>query len=233
MQRTIELDGRTVVYDFLRKKVKNINLRIYPDGSMRVSAAKSVPVSAVEAFLRSQSGRILGALNRFAAAPQPQPRPALFANGETFSLLGQPICIRVLPGTQNRAQLKENELLLTLCDPENAASRARLFQQWSTEMCKTFFEQSCRRMLPLLQNFGVPHPSITVRHMKSRWGSCRPQKQAVTLNLRLLEYPTACIDFVVLHELVHFVHPNHSSDFYRLLSELMPDWRERKKLLRS
>jgi predicted metal-dependent hydrolase len=229
--RTIELNGRTVVYDFLRKKVKNINLRIHPNGSIRVSAAKNVPVSAVEAFLRSQSGRILSALERFAAAPPPQ--LILFADGETFPLLGQPIRIRVLIGTQNRAQLAENELLLTLCEPENAALRARLFQQWNMEMCKTFFDQSCSRMLSLLQGSGVLRPSITVRRMTSRWGSCRPQKQAITLNLRLLEHPAVCIDFVVLHELIHFVHPNHSQAFYRLLSELMPDWRERKRLLES
>ena len=64
--------------------------------------------------------------------------------------------------------------------------------------------------------------------MTSCWGVCHPKKGSITLNRRLLEMPAGCIEYVVLHELAHFVHPNHSRAFYSLLTEWMPDWRERK-----
>ena len=77
----------------------------------------------------------------------------------------------------------------------------------------------------------VPSPRIHIRSMDTRWGSCLPQKAIITLNRHLLEMPVSCIEYVVLHEFCHFLYPNHSKDFYAILSTLMPDWQQRKKLL--
>lgn len=231
MQRTIVLDGRKIEYEFLRKKVKNMNLRVRADGSVVVSAAKGVPIDAVEAFLRAQSGRILRALDRFAAAPKHTMTTAV-ADGETFLLLGRPVLLRLAAGAMPSARLAGTELILTLPEPEKEGQREQLFQQWSGEMCKTVFGEACDRLLPLLVPYEIARPAITVRSMTTRWGSCRPQKGAITLNRRLLEYPIATIEFVVMHELVHFVHPNHSQRFYELLTALMPNWREREKPLK-
>ena len=93
-------------------------------------------------------------------------------------------------------------------------------------------EQICREIYPLFKGYGVPWPKITVRDMTSCWGSCRPARAAITLNSRLIGQPRDSIEYVVLHEFAHFIHPNHSKDFYALVSELMPDWRERKEKLR-
>lgn len=231
MVRTIILNGRTVEYEFVRKKVKNINLRVRTDGTVFVSAARSVPIAAVESFLRAQTDRILRALDRFASAPPAHTFQA--ADGEEFLLFGETAVIQVTAGKENRAQLTGSVLTLSLRDPDDAPLRLRTFQQWHTEMCKTVFSQVCDRMLPLLKDRRIPRPAITIRTMTSRWGSCRPQKQAITLNSRLAEHPIPCIEFVVLHELVHFVHPDHSQHFYDLLTAQMPDWRDRKRLLES
>jgi predicted metal-dependent hydrolase len=67
--------------------------------------------------------------------------------------------------------------------------------------------------------------------METRWGSCLAHKGIITLNKRLLEAPRHCIEYVVMHELCHFLHPDHSKRFYAFLTTLMPDWRERKSIL--
>ncbi len=67
--------------------------------------------------------------------------------------------------------------------------------------------------------------------MKSRWGSCLPGKGIITLNKRLLEAPRGCIQYVILHELCHLIHPDHSKRFYGLLAAWMPDWKEWKTRL--
>ena len=67
--------------------------------------------------------------------------------------------------------------------------------------------------------------------MKKRWGSCQHQTKTITINSQLIEAPRFCIEYVMMHEFCHFIHPNHSKDFYTLLQVMMPDWKERKKML--
>jgi len=67
--------------------------------------------------------------------------------------------------------------------------------------------------------------------MKARWGSCLRDSQAILLNFELIKAPKYCIDYVVLHELIHFVHKNHDQKFYSFLTSLMPDWKKRKAIL--
>ena len=86
-------------------------------------------------------------------------------------------------------------------------------------------------LYPLFKKYGIEKPALRIRDMETRWGSCLAKKGIVTLNKRLLEAPRNCIEYVVMHELCHFMHPNHSKYFYAFLSMLMPDWKERKQFL--
>lgn len=91
--------------------------------------------------------------------------------------------------------------------------------------------QICQEIYPLFAPMGVEFPQIKIRTMKTQWGSCRPYEGIITLNRRLLEAPREAIEYVVLHEFAHFIHLNHSKDFYELVESLMPDWKERKAML--
>ncbi len=91
--------------------------------------------------------------------------------------------------------------------------------------------QICQEIYPLFAPMGVEFPQIKIRTMKTQWGSCRPYEGIITLNRRLLEAPREAIEYVVLHEFAHFIHLNHSKDFYELVERLMPDWKERKAML--
>ena len=70
-----------------------------------------------------------------------------------------------------------------------------------------------------------------VKDMKTRWGSCNITKKRIWLNLKLVQYPPECLEYVILHELIHLKVPNHSADFYAELDQYMPDWQMRRKIL--
>ena len=106
-----------------------------------------------------------------------------------------------------------------------------MVNKYLDRQCKTVFSEIIGELYPMFQKYGVEMPTLRIRDMETRWGSCLVKKGIVTLNKRLLEAPRNCIEYVVMHELCHFIHPNHSKQFYGFLAMLMPDWKERKQLL--
>lgn len=110
-------------------------------------------------------------------------------------------------------------------------AQARTLPPAPREACRALFAQALTAQLSLLAPYGVKMPQLRLRDMKSRWGSCAWKKGAVTLNTRLFYAPRECLDYVVLHELCHFVHPDHGPGFHALMAALMPDYKQRKRRL--
>ena len=89
------------------------------------------------------------------------------------------------------------------------------------------------RIYPLFARLLPEKPELRVRWMKSRWGVCCPAKNRITLNKQLMGKPRAAMEYVVLHEYVHFLHPDHQAGFHAEMAKWMPDYRERRKLLKT
>lgn len=83
----------------------------------------------------------------------------------------------------------------------------------------------------IIEKYEIKKPSISIRTMKARWGFCIKDKNIVLLNYELIKAPKYCIDYVVLHELIHFKFRNHDKEFYSFMTALMPDWKKRKEIL--
>ena len=231
--RRIVLGDRAVDYVLERKRVRNINLRVRPDGSVRVSCPLLTPQSRIDAFLRAEEKRILAALTRAEAAAKRRPEPEHCADGETLSVWGEPVTLRIRRGSRGGAALEGNELWLTVRDPDDEGQRRRALERWQKQSCEEALTAMCRRLHPAFASRGVAFPELRFRRMSSRWGSCQPKTGVVTFNLRLCELPAACVLYVAAHELTHFLQPNHSAAFYAELARVLPDWAERRALLRS
>ncbi len=91
----------------------------------------------------------------------------------------------------------------------------------------------CKEIYPYFKNLGVKYPQIKFRLMVSQWGNCHFRKGILTFNKYLAFAPLECIEYVVAHEFTHFIHPNHSKDFYNELSKVMPDWKGRREKLKK
>ena len=92
---------------------------------------------------------------------------------------------------------------------------------------------SLERMYPLVEPLGVPRPVLRARFMTSRWGSCHVAKGVVVLNTALAAAEEDLLDYVTLHELVHFLHPNHGAGFYAAMDALLPDWQVKRRRLKG
>lgn len=103
---------------------------------------------------------------------------------------------------------------------------------YSEEQCMALFTELSEQYYPLFAEvLGHRRPRLRVRDMKTRWGSCSRKTGTITLNRRLAQRPRAAAEYVVLHEYVHFVHPNHQKGFHAMMARLMPDYKQRQKLL--
>lgn len=229
MTRSIILGGREVKYELQRKNVKNINLRIKPDMSIYVSASNRVSIAELERFMREKSEFILKALDKFSARGA-TPQPPQYETGDVVRLLGTDYPLTVLRGKQDTVSFDGSSVFLCVKDTADLELKQKTLDKWLKEKCRVVIDESCRRIYPAFQKRGVKYPSeIRVRTMKSKWGSCMPQRGVLTFNTNLLAAPQECVDYVVAHEFTHFLHPDHSAAFYAELARVIPDWKRLKK----
>ena len=236
MKRAVLLNGVSVEYELTVKKVKNINLRIKPDGSVCVSANRYAPIRVIENFMLSRADFILSALERFEqGCPNVQKNPE-YADRETVTLLGKILELRVSEGKTNdvRPLFDEGYIALSVKDASDAVLRKKVFESWRRQLCKEIIAELCKRTYEKNAVFaerGIAFPALHFRTMRTRWGSCNSSGGSLNFNYSLIEAPIECIEYVVVHEFVHFLHPNHSKDFYGALTALMSDWKSRKEIL--
>ena len=104
---------------------------------------------------------------------------------------------------------------------------------YSDKELSALLRERIRLRLPVMEALcGISCKSISVRRMKTRWGSCTTKIGAIRINLDLIHYPDSCLDYILLHELLHIRVPNHGPKFRALMTKYMPDWKERRKMLR-
>ena len=230
-QRTVLLEGKLLEYTLERKNVKNVNLHVRKDGSVYVSANPFVSAQQVDDFLVSKVHFILNAQKRFRMQAEMRPQPKQYVSGETFYIQGRALRLKVTQASQNRIFTDGVHIFLELKDLSDCTKRQRMVSNFLDQQCRDVFGGIVQEIYPVFQKYGVAMPIVRIREMDTRWGSCLVRKGIITLNKRLLEAPRNCIEYVVMHEFCHFIHPNHSKHFYGFLSMLMPDWRERKALL--
>ena len=150
-------------------------------------------------------------------------------DGESFRILGHDRRLKVIEGKKNKVEHDESYITLTVKDANDFTLKMKLMDRWLMSICKDTIQSLCDAIYPKFQKYGVLYPTIRYRNMVSRWGSCQPKRGILTFNYALVEAPISCVEYVVVHEFTHFLHPDHSKKFYQQLAMFMPDWKDRKK----
>lgn len=214
-----------------RKNVKNINLRVKPNLEVSVSANNDVPLEYIKDFVYSKAKWINRNLDYYKKTRNIEHGEKEYINGESFRYLGRQYRLKIFSSEEENVKYFRGYIHLYSYDLDDFEQKERLMEDWYKERSKIIFKDSLDRMYNLIKSYDIKYPTLRIRKMKSRWGTCYPNKNKIILNRVLIKAPKDCIDYVVLHELIHFKHKNHGNDFYRLLDILMPDWQSKKKIL--
>ena len=231
IKRSVIFEGREICYQLERKNVKNLNLRVRKDGSVFVSANDRVPCEEIDLFIQSKASYILKVIDHFREMAQYKPQPKQYVSGETFYIQGRGLRLQVSQAKKDAISSDGVYIFLEVKDINDVEKKRRIVTRFLDQECKTVFSEVIEDLYPLVKKYGIEKPTLRIRDMETRWGSCLTKKRVITLNKRLLESPRNCIEYVVMHELCHLIHPNHSKQFYSFLTMLMPDWKERKVYL--
>ena len=233
--RVIVSGGREIRWLLTRKKVKNINLRIKPDGIVYVSASKRVPVKYIEDFIRSKTDFILSALGKFAShasAPELPEPDTEYEDGTTLCYFGENYTLSIFIAARENVVIDGDRLIVYARTEDRVGKVLKKFYLKETE--KFFAElnkSTCLRFIS--KGYAVPAAELQIRKMSSRWGSCHINSKKIVMNSRLALYPPECSEYVFVHEYAHFVVPNHSPDFYAVLGDVMPEYKKYRKILKE
>ncbi|MBQ7798402.1 MAG: M48 family metallopeptidase [Clostridia bacterium] len=226
-----------------KKRMKNIRLSISKSGNVTVSIPYSTTYSYAYQFLVRKREWIVCQINKI-HTNLANDSCNFVDNGNIF-LFGKNYPLKVELSTKNKVifnnfdntQNNSNDINshhgFTIYTKDTSSDNARImFIKW----CKKYFLDFATNRLNYIysQIFNDNNlPIVKIKTMKSMWGNCNFVKRIITLNLYLAKTPMHCIDYVIVHELAHLIHHNHSKDFHDLLSRLLPDWKTRKKTLKD
>jgi predicted metal-dependent hydrolase len=185
----------------------------------------------IDDFVRANAETVFRAIEKYKEIAE-NSRPGLeYINGENVSVLGEKMPLRIMTDKKSRAELTHEGITILVPDISDKDMKAKALETLMRDVCKKATFEAIEHIYPRVEGLNVPRPTVKFRKMTRKWGVCRPERKEITFSYMLASVPSECIEYVVMHELVHFLHPDHSSRFYERLAELMPDWRERKRHL--
>ncbi|MDE6757786.1 MAG: M48 family metallopeptidase [Clostridia bacterium] len=228
--RTFTIDGETIEYELVRRKMKSIRLRIIGNGTLAVSCPMRTPIYEVErAIVKNRDWIRSTTLRALEQNPKSQKRE--YYTGEKFLFLGVERTLLTAQNSRESVQLREDYIFLNARSLDDLDRKKKLLDKWYIQQTQQIFSQRFYAQIEKFKSLFPYDYKLKIRSMTARWGSCMINRNTVVLNSKLIYADESLIDYVILHELTHFKYKNHDKDFYALLTYLCPDWKARKKML--
>lgn len=239
----------TITYEVSYTPRKTLAIEVHPDLRVTIQAPEAANLTEIEAKVRKRAAWILRQQRRFETYLPHLPLRQ-YLSGETHRYLGRQYRLKIDEieagdGPSHRdgqpkpgVKLSRGYFYIQVSDKTNTDQVKKLLTEWYRVQARRVFKAQLdicfakgrshweRRFLDL------PYPDLTIRQMKSRWGSCTPDGK-ILLNLKLIQVPKMYIDYVIMHELCHLKEHNHTRQFYDLLDRVMPNWRDLREKLNT
>ena len=222
------VDG--VVVMVWRKRIKNLNLAVYgADGQVRISVPLFTSEARIRQTIRARMEWIRKHQKRLSLQPMAAELQAV--TGERHSLFGRGHFLEVIEGTGRHHVCLESAARIIRMHVRPGTSQVKRMQ-----LLRDWYRLQLKMRVPeLLEHWqsqvGEELHEWRIKRMKTRWGTCNIAKRRIWLNLELAKRPEECLEYILVHELVHLLEPGHSKKFYAHMDRLLPEWRYRDSLL--
>lgn len=200
-----------------RSNVRKITFRIN-NGEINVIAPSALPTAEIERLFKEN----------FSTLKEMIDKRVKFENGANVVFLGKEYKLHIIKNDWTRVEEIDEKIVVFSPEPDNEEYNKAIYIEFLRHRAKVFLPEIVAKMYSLVEKLGADKPIISIRRAKTRWGSCRKGSSVISLNLFLMNMPVECIEYVVLHELVHIIHADHSREFWNTLEKLMPDYKKRK-----
>lgn len=225
---TLELGDISV--EVVRKDIKHVHLSVYPpSGRVKIAAPERMSLDTLRAFTISRLGWIRQQQQKMREQPRETPRE--YIDRESHHVWGRRCLLKVMEVEATpRLVVRHRRMTLSVRPGTAAAARAEILAQWYRQQLKQVARELIDKWQPLM---GVRVERFFVQQMKTKWGSCNPAAGTIRLNTELAKKPQECLEYIVVHEMVHLLEPTHNARFVMLLERFMPNWQAYRDQLNS
>jgi len=230
-KRTVTLDSGEVELDIVRSSRRTVALYVRPGGTLLIRAPWYVPVNLLLQFVHRKTSWIEQQIIRLKDA-KPVGEALPITDKGIVPFMGKELTVKVIDGSHRSAAATDGQLILTVNREATPEYLSEMTEAWYLREAKAYMRLRTAE-LAAMHSGKLPAPSaVNVRKMKRRWGSCN-SNGTILLNRELIKKDPALIDYVIIHELCHLVHHNHSGEYYALLESILPEFRELRAKIRT
>jgi predicted metal-dependent hydrolase len=215
-----------IVLEVVQKEIKNVHLSVHPpDGRVTIAAPQEMALDTIRVFALTKLPWIRKQQEKFRHQEREVSRD--FISNESHFFLGKRYLLKVIE-KQRKAEVvqKHNVLELHIKSESSPEQKRVVLEQWYRTQLKEV-------ALPLIQKWekrmNVHVQELGIKKMKTKWGTCKIEDQRIWLNLELAKKPLDCIEYVIVHEMVHLLERNHNERFIAHLDQWLPNWRTVKE----
>jgi hypothetical protein len=217
-----------IAVDVVLKDIKNLHLSVHPPtGRVRISAPKRMRIDTIRVFAISKLNWIKQQQTKLREQERETPRD--YVDRESHYVWGKRYLLSLSESDEPPSiEVKHSRMLLRVRPRTDEDKRRTLVEEWYREQLKEAVPPLLARWEPLLD---VRVERFFVQRMKTKWGSCNHKARTIRLNTELAKKPRECLEYIVLHEMVHLLEPTHDARFTRVLDHFMPQWRHYRDTL--
>ncbi|MGA2935667.1 MAG: SprT family zinc-dependent metalloprotease [Syntrophobacteraceae bacterium] len=218
----------------VRKSARSKTLRIvvHPDNRVVVSAPAAYPQKNIVQFVEKKADWIRKAIRANLQRGQ-QSQARIFETGEKLLYLGREYVLRVERGNSSQVILRDEDICVRLCMIVGSAPEPSVVKEHLLKWYQARALAKVKEKVPIYAGLiGVNPRLVTIKTLKSRWGSCSIHGR-ISLAWHIMMAPEPILDYLIVHELCHMVHHNHSAEYWDLVATILPDHRQSRKWLRE